>query len=138
MPNNSVSQKAVRRGHETSDASAKGIGIFILFFVLGLVLIVVGVYFFFAADLKTKPVPHPALAAEEANIAPHQPLVLFNEKEQSKLNSYGWVDRKHGVTRIPIERAMELLVQRGLPVRSESSTNEKSRLQLQQERANEK
>jgi hypothetical protein len=39
---------------------------------------------------------------------------LMNEEVQ--LNSYGWVDEKAGVAHIPIDRAMDLLVQRGLPV----------------------
>jgi len=39
---------------------------------------------------------------------------LINQENQ--LNSYGWVDEKDGVAHIPIERAMELTVQRGLPV----------------------
>lgn len=37
--------------------------------------------------------------------------------EDKTLYSYGWVDEKTGTVRIPIERAMDLLVQRGLPVR---------------------
>src|ERR1700733_989089 len=37
--------------------------------------------------------------------------------EEKTLYSYGWVDEKAGIVRIPIERAMDLLVQRGLPVR---------------------
>ena len=37
--------------------------------------------------------------------------------EEKTLYSYGWVDEKAGTVRIPIERAMDLLVQRGLPVR---------------------
>lgn len=36
--------------------------------------------------------------------------------QENQLNSYGWVDEKSGVAHIPIERAMELTVQRGLPV----------------------
>jgi len=36
--------------------------------------------------------------------------------QESQLNSYGWVDEKAGVAHIPIEHAMELIVQRGLPV----------------------
>jgi hypothetical protein len=42
--------------------------------------------------------------------------------QENQLNSYGWVDQKAGVAHIPIERAMELLVQRGIPVRSSVST----------------
>ena len=37
--------------------------------------------------------------------------------EEQTLNSYGWVDEKAGMVRIPIERAMDLIAQRGLPVR---------------------
>jgi hypothetical protein len=39
---------------------------------------------------------------------------LMNQEDQ--LNSYGWVDEKAGVAHIPIERAMELTIARGLPV----------------------
>jgi hypothetical protein len=34
--------------------------------------------------------------------------------ENARLQSYGWVDRDRGITRIPIERAMKLLSERGL------------------------
>ncbi len=44
--------------------------------------------------------------------------------EDQTLYSYGWVDEKSGIVRIPIERAMDLLVQRGLPVRPQSADNE--------------
>jgi hypothetical protein len=46
--------------------------------------------------------------------------------EEQTLYSYGWVDEKSGTVRIPIERAMDLLVQRGLPVRPQGATNESS------------
>ncbi len=38
-------------------------------------------------------------------------------EEEQTLSTYGWVDQKAGTVRIPIDRAMDLLVQRGLPVR---------------------
>jgi hypothetical protein len=38
--------------------------------------------------------------------------------EDEILNSYGWVDQKAGVVRIPIDKAMDLLVQKGLPTKS--------------------
>src|SRR5271157_3725358 len=46
---------------------------------------------------------------------------LINQENQ--LNSYGWVDEKAGVAHIPIERAMELTVQRGLPVYAPGSAD---------------
>lgn len=37
-------------------------------------------------------------------------------KENEVLGSYDWVDQNNGVVRIPIDQAMDLLAQRGLPV----------------------
>ena len=42
--------------------------------------------------------------------------------QENELNSYGWVDQQGGIARIPITQAMDLLVTRGLPVRSSSGT----------------
>jgi hypothetical protein len=47
-------------------------------------------------------------------------------EEEKTLYSYGWVDEKAGTVRIPIERAMDLLVQRGLPVRPPGAANDSS------------
>lgn len=60
--------------------------------------------------------PSPRLEDDERN-----QLNGFLTKEYDTLYSYGWVDEKAGIARIPIDRAMDLLVQRGLPVLSEAS-----------------
>jgi hypothetical protein len=52
-------------------------------------------------------------------------------EEEAKLNSYDWVDRPAGTVRIPVTRAMQLLVERGLPEVGAGQT----RLQLMQSRA---
>jgi len=41
-------------------------------------------------------------------------------QEENTLNTYDYVDQNAGTVRIPIDRAMDLLVQRGLPTRSQS------------------
>jgi hypothetical protein len=41
--------------------------------------------------------------------------------QQQRLNTYGWVDEKAGTAHIPIERAMELVAQRGIPARPPQS-----------------
>jgi len=38
--------------------------------------------------------------------------------EEGRLQSYGWVDQDSGEAHIPVARAMELIAERGLPVRS--------------------
>jgi hypothetical protein len=47
---------------------------------------------------------------------PTQDMNEFRQSQEKKLASYGWVDEKAGVVRIPIKRAMDLLLERGLPV----------------------
>jgi len=42
-------------------------------------------------------------------------LHVLRGKEDLYLNHYTWVDKNAGTVRIPIERAMELIAQRGLP-----------------------
>jgi hypothetical protein len=39
----------------------------------------------------------------------------FRYQQDETLASYGWVDQSSGVVRIPIDRAMQLTAQRGLP-----------------------
>lgn len=46
----------------------------------------------------------------------------FLLKEEDTLDSYGWVDQQAGVVRIPIDRAMELVAQRGLPTTPKAGT----------------
>ena len=43
-------------------------------------------------------------------------------REEDTLSTYSWVDEGAGQVRIPIDRAMDLLAQRGLPVRSGANT----------------
>ena len=45
-------------------------------------------------------------------------LAHLRAAEEVDLDSYGWIDRNSGTVRIPIDRAMEVLVQRGLPTRA--------------------
>jgi len=46
---------------------------------------------------------------------PLAPRAALRASEDARLSSYGWVDRANGVARIPIDRAMELIVQTGVP-----------------------
>jgi hypothetical protein len=39
--------------------------------------------------------------------------------EAAKLGSYGWVDKDGGIARIPIDRAMDVMLERGFPARAE-------------------
>lgn len=58
----------------------------------------------------TNTFPQPRLEEDERG-----QIYGFRLQEEQKLHSYGWVDQNAGVARIPIDRAMELIAQRGLP-----------------------
>ncbi len=51
-------------------------------------------------------------------------------EQKSELETYGWIDRSAGIVHIPIARAMQLIVERGLPEVGAGQT----RLQLMQAR----
>jgi hypothetical protein len=53
-------------------------------------------------------------------------MLNFLVNQENQLNSYGWVDEKAGVAHIPIERAMDLMVQRGVPVYSQPGKDSKT------------
>jgi hypothetical protein len=65
--------------------------------------------------------PGPNLLALLPN-AHGEPAALkdFRTKEEHILTTFGWVDQNAGTVRIPIDRAKELLLQRGLPTRAEA------------------
>jgi hypothetical protein len=48
---------------------------------------------------------------------PQQALRELRAAQQSQLTGYGWVDKDAGIARMPIEEAMRIVVERGLPVR---------------------
>jgi hypothetical protein len=56
--------------------------------------------------------PAPALLVDEPTN-----LQLFRKQEEEALSTYGWIDKNAGTFRIPIDRAKELLLQRGLPIK---------------------
>jgi hypothetical protein len=86
----------------------------------------IGVFRFFVERPVQAP-PNP-MAAENPEFPPapriedhpSTELEQLRESEDHTLTTYGWVDRKAGTVRIPIDRAMELQLQRGFPVRKEA------------------
>lgn len=49
--------------------------------------------------------------------APGVTAEFVRAREDPILNSYGWVDQKKGIARIPIQQAITVLAQKGLPAR---------------------
>jgi hypothetical protein len=51
-------------------------------------------------------------------------LAAFRKEEEATLSTYGVVDREKGIYRIPIDEAMKLTLERGLPSRAEAESPE--------------
>lgn len=103
----------MKAGHEQSDIHVRAVAGFglTLAVVVGLVLAGVAAWLPHSSTTadKTLTPPGPQLQAHA-----REDLIKLRAAEDARLNSYGWVDRKAGLVHIPIERAMELIVQRGL------------------------
>jgi hypothetical protein len=134
-------------GYERSDIGAAGV----LYFLLGLAVagflvyfIVDGLYHYLdkrseaeqapvnplvtnaPADTRRIPKDYPQGAFPNPKLEEDERGQLNNVrlKEEETLASYGYIDKNAGTVRIPIDRAMDLIAQRGLPVRSQSATGE--------------
>jgi len=119
-------------GHETKDASIRGI----VFTGLGLAIaaaialsIVYGIFQYLSTQPVTTAPPNP-MAETGVQQFPPEPRVeehpaveiqQLHAKEDSLLSTYGWTDKEAGVVRIPIDRAIDLELQRGFPVRKEAA-----------------
>ena len=122
-----------------------------LYFLAGLVLvglvvylIVFGMYRFLDSYATAHQPPMSPMVTPEADtraVTPQnaetfpQPRLEENERTQlrsfiedqdRKLATYDWVDKDRGTVRIPIDRAMELIAQRGLPVHAEDASSAQS------------
>ena len=113
--------------HEETDADARAITRFGIALVLVLVLSQLALWWLFnrftRRESKLSP-PVSALVRAQAPTEPPEPRLQANpqadmrtmrEREETVLNHYGWVDPNRGVVRIPIDRALDMVAERGLP-----------------------
>lgn len=115
------------RGHETRDISVRVVA----WSAFGLTVSTAVIYFaiagLFKAFEQSHPSPdapsrtslHPQMLAPAPRLQTNDAadLAKFRAAEEAQLHSYGWVDKSAGIVRIPIERAMDLIAERGLPTR---------------------
>ena len=115
--------------HESTDISIRGV----LWFVVILAVTVIVVQLAMAGLMKVfehyeaandqfvspQAVPAGTLPPEpRLQTTPWEDLKEFRAGEELTLQTYGWVDQKSDVVRLPIDKAKALLLQRGIPVRA--------------------
>lgn len=115
--------------HETTDASISALVKFCIGLFFLIVAALVGMRWMFNYFNTTQQLGPPASPFAQNKVSPPGPrlqihpardLKELRQGEDEKLNSYRWVDQKAGIVRIPIDRAMDLLIEKGLPVRAGS------------------
>jgi hypothetical protein len=119
--------------HEVRDVSVRPVawfGVGLLILVLISIALMKGLFVFFAKQEEAQD-PKPVGVMIERPKEPPQPRLQTNPvlalkqivaNEKALLSSYGWVDKKTGTVRIPVQKAMELLAERGLPARAANET----------------
>jgi hypothetical protein len=50
---------------------------------------------------------------------PFKDIYMLRQGEAEKLSTYGWVDKDGGIARLPIDRAMDVMLEKGFPARAE-------------------
>lgn len=119
-----IEQHSRQAGHETTDVSIRPIVKFLIALTAGLIVvgIVLGLLFAFLSQ-KQGAVPSVVSGPRELppqprlQIVPAADLQQLRSREDQTLSGYAWVDQKAGLVRIPVERAMDLIAQQGLPYR---------------------
>ena len=111
--------------HERTDAHVRPLAIFLI--IMGVTIVVSAAFTVVLFDFFTQraqsfdaPVSPLQIQNETApgvrlQVVPGLDRRLEQEAELERLNSYGWVDESAGLVHIPIEKAMEVLVEKGLP-----------------------
>jgi len=117
-------------GYETRDAKPASIIKFGVILAITVIVVAVAMRWVFGFFAETQSLGPAASPFENARTLPPQPRLQvmpqadihsYWEKQQETLKSYGWVDQQNGVVRIPIDRAMRLVLERGLPARAAQS-----------------
>lgn len=98
--------------------------VFMLFLACGVIfLVVTGMMHYFKLHEPSKTAGQANIPATRTaefppprlEVKPGASLAKLRAAEDADLNSYGWVDRDAGTVRIPIDRAMQVIIERGLP-----------------------
>jgi hypothetical protein len=122
----------VSPGYETRDANVRGVFGFLV--VLGLVLVFTallcwGLFKYFSVGYAHREPASPFAETRQLppgpqlQVSPRQDLLRFRAEQERSLESYSWENREDGTVRVPIERAMEMLLKQGLPVAPAVSAN---------------
>jgi len=111
-------------GHETADINVWAVGKFGIA-LCAVILLSLALLFGLMKYFQAQEAQEVAQTVEPEKVFPEPrlernelvDLQKFREREAQTLTTYGWVDQSKGVVRIPIDRAIDVVAQKGLPSR---------------------
>ena len=119
-------------GHETSDLDSRVAGLFGAVLATVIIVLMATTYWIYKFSISRQAARYPALSplayTRESTPEPRlqidapRELRELRAAEDAALHGYAWVDKDRAMVRIPIDRAIDVLAQRGLPVRAQVST----------------
>lgn len=122
-PAQSASAESVAAGYELADVgSGRPIVLFVIA-IFGLLFFAFGFMAFFMTALGSQPIDTGHAVDVNSPQAPPEPRIEANpnidgerivREATERLETYGWVNRREGIVHIPIERAKELLLEKGV------------------------
>ncbi len=127
-------REAILLGHQPDQVQIGSIVRFGIGLTISVILVFVVILFllryFEGRDIARADEQPPMMAVADPNLFPRprlqehpsRNLEQYREEIGAKVNSYGWVDEKAGIARIPIDRALELTAEKQLLKSSPTST----------------
>lgn len=101
-------------GHEVRDLPPRWVLGVAIGMAVGAVLMHLGLMGLLWGFMRVAGVPGPAAGKPPIWVDETTRKERYLARRSQELGSYGWVDRSQGVVRVPIARAMAMVVQRGI------------------------
>jgi hypothetical protein len=115
--------------YEHGDADMFAISKYVVALVIGILIAAAamwGLFDYFNRNVNTEEAVVPQSILDERPRLPPEPRLQNTPKlyikdlravEDAQIKSYGWVDQKNGIVRIPIDAAIDAVAAKGLPSR---------------------
>jgi hypothetical protein len=118
--------------HERTDAQVRPVAMFLVFMfasVLAAYGVITVLFEYFSQRQISKygnpvqlSVPGAESGAPQLQVVPGLDLSEIRAEEAEQLDGYGWVDQRQGLVHVPIEQAIDMLLEQGVATRGAVET----------------
>lgn len=110
-------------GYEKQDVGFRFAMVFVSALIAAVIVVLIFLVWFYRVTVPARQPSTQTAVAQQRPLPPAPVLQVnpavdmqkFRQHEEQKASSYGWVDEKGGIAHVPVQRAMEIVAERGLP-----------------------